>query len=787
MAIPPKSKHKNNQQGVPTENILDLRTKKTKPNPRKTGWFGRQAQSARRTTVDLQPTSSAPRPHSIRELPITIRSTASPVSVPEEEMNFDDFVKPVETTGVKSSLQPGRQVKRHQTSSQQEAQEHAVHFRMLRPKQAVMGVAVFAILGLLTLIPSAISRLVDSVQVLQHDVVELAHTGFASFTVGAQAAEQQNFSQAVVEFETAASQFSTARERLHSLTNGLITFSRILPGKGSEPASVDSLLLIGQHLAEAGNAISQGAEILTTADIAALRQNQEIGLTSLLVVLHATLRQAQDHLAIATVAAQEVQIEALPSDVQAQVHTLFEALPTATASVDRFVQSVEVALGILGHDAPRRYLVLFQNNHELRATGGFLGSFAMIDINKGVVTKMSIPGGGIYDVAGQFVERIQSPTPLRLVNPYWNIQDANWWPDFPTSAEKIEWFWGKSGGPTVDGVITLTPTVVEDLLRVTGPIDLSETHGVIIDADNFYTTVQLKAEAKFDETNESKKILADLTPILFNKLFNLQGEDILAGLSALDDALTQKDILLYADDPILQRQIATAGWAGKMEETTGDYLMVVDTNIGGGKTDSIIDETISHHVSLDGKGNVIDTVQVTRHHRGIPGDVLTGVNNWDYMRLYVPEGSELISASGFSEPEAERVLQPAPNTPVDPDYQAVSGDVYREEQSGMRISKELSKTVFANWVETVPGQSTIVTVSYRLPFRFDVGGGLFRSTDQYTLLIQKQPGSFDPYVVHSMDLPDSMRMRSESPTGAASSAGFVLDHDQLLEVVLTER
>lgn len=798
---------------MPAENILDLRPKQTKhpkDHPqRSAGWLWFKKNKVEGSEkIELPKKSHKKRTSKPIELKVHKVEQIEKEEIVQDEPEeiLLNFIAPEEEPVILESETPesetpapdtilSKEVEVAESDEEKEkgepkkhpADDDLRHFRRLSPKQAIVAVSVFTLLGLAALAPTGMTKVVDTAKAMQGGVMNLATSGFNSFNSAQAAITNQDFEQAATEFESAELQFSQARAELNSLSYGLVAASQYLPGQGSKPATVDNLLVIGQHVAAAGNSMSESATLISSLDISALRQDESVGLTSVLVALHATLRQAQDHLSIATLASEDVDVTDLPVDVQQQVNELLANLPGAQTSMDELVQAVEVALGVLGHDQPRRYIVLFQNNRELRATGGFLGSFAMIDVDKGVVKKITIPGGGIYDLAGQVAEKIQAPKPLQLVNPYWNIQDANWWPDFPTSAQKVEWFWGKAGGPTVDGVLTLTPTVIEDLLSLTGPIDLTETYGVVITADNFYQTVQLQAEAKFDETNQSKKILADLTPILFNQLFNLEGKELIAAMGVLQQSLDQKEILLYSDDPILQREIVAAGWAGEMKEVEGDYLQVVDTNIGGGKTDGVIDETISHHVKMDAHGNLIVTVQVTRNHRGNPSDPLNGVNNWDYMRIYVPKGSEFISAQGFVEPDATKIQPPAAGTIIDADYVAISGDVLKDEQTGMRISTEFGKTLFANWVETKPGQSTSVTISYKLPFQLKPDGGWFDESDYYSLFIQKQPGSFDPYVALSMDLPDGVKVLDSDPVGAAASVGFVLNQDQLIQVELANR
>ena len=160
------------------------------------------------------------------------------------------------------------------------------------------------------------------------------------------------------------------------------------------------------------------------------------------------------------------------------------------------------------------------------------------------------------------------------------MQDANWWPDWPTSAEKIQWFYEHSGGASVDGVITLTPDVIEQMLAITGPIDMPE-YDTTITADNFYTITQQQAERKYDDTRESKKFIADMTPRLLDTLFSIDAETLLPVMQVVYDGLRQKDILVYFNDPYLQNEFSQRGWTGEIEHTSGDYLQVVDTNIGG--------------------------------------------------------------------------------------------------------------------------------------------------------------------------------------------------------------
>ncbi|MFA7662286.1 MAG: DUF4012 domain-containing protein, partial [Patescibacteria group bacterium] len=186
----------------------------------------------------------------------------------------------------------------------------------------------------------------------------------------------------------------------------------------------------------------------------------------------------------------------------------------------RFLNILEILPDFLGQDDMRRYLVIFQNSNEIRATGGFMGSLALIDVNQGKITKIEIPGGGPYDLRAGLKEYIQAPQPLWRIKTRWEIQDANWWPDFPTSAKKIAWFYENSDQPTVDGVIAVNSDILPKLLKVFGPITLDD-YSKTITADNFYELTQQQVEVDYDkEENQPKQFIADL---FFKMIDNLTG------------------------------------------------------------------------------------------------------------------------------------------------------------------------------------------------------------------------------------------------------------------------
>ncbi len=357
----------------------------------------------------------------------------------------------------------------------------------------------------------------------------------------------------------------------------------------------------------------------------------------------------------------------------------------------------------------------------------------------------------------------------------WSLHDSNWWPDFPKSAQKAILFYEKTGGPTADGVIAITPVVMQKLLEITGPIEMPD-YEVTLNADNFIAETQYEVEEDFNrEENQPKKILADLAPIVLDKIFNGQDFDAISkSLSAVLEGLAQKHILLYSENENLQRIVSAQGWSGEIWETPNDYLNVVNTNINGYKTDGVIKETIKHEAEIKKDGSVIDTVTITRQHNG--GD--TDYEWWnkvnaDYLRVYVPLGSQLISVEGQTREFTDPPL----------DYEALGfkkdADVEQEEKSmdvdretGTRTYEDSGKTVFANWVYVSPQETATVRYQYLLPFKVKPEG-TEDAGDSYSILFQKQSGSAGSQLISTINKPDDYEIIWEYPENIYDSNGGI--------------
>ncbi len=447
----------------------------------------------------------------------------------------------------------------------------------------------------------------------------------------------------------------------------------------------------------------------------------------------------------------QADLAALSEDIREKAEKLQRSLPDFESGIKDYSDFLRLAEGFLGKGDLRRYLIVFQNNYEMRGSGGFIGSFAFVDLANGQIKSIEMPEGGSYDLQGGLTKSISPPLPLYLVTSRWQFHDANWWPDFPTSARKLEQFYEWSGGPSTDGVIAVNPQIIISLLRITGPIALPE-YEEIVDADNFMWVAEYNVELEYDrEENKPKKFLVDLGRKILERLQEEMNRDPKGTgkklLSILEKSWAEKDLQFYFQDHKLEEIVKRHSLGGQIKDFTGDYLLVANTNIGGGKTDGVIAQTIELKTEILETGEVIDTLIIKRRHNGNPHDYFQKVRNVDWLRVYVPQGAQLLSAQGFSQVGPEFFKTPDRELETDPDLAQREGVFEIDPDSNTRIYNEFGKTVFANWMMVDVGQEKEVVLRYRLPQKIK-----FSPLTSYKLLVQKQSGE-EPYFYHTFILP----------------------------------
>lgn len=290
-------------------------------------------------------------------------------------------------------------------------------------------------------------------------------------------------------------------------------------------------------------------------------------------------------------------------------------------------------------------LVVLQNTQELRATGGFMGSYARIRFDEQLVPDYEI--GDIYEPDGQFQGHIFAPAG---VDEYLSsgkglrLPDANWFPDFPTSAQTILKYFAYGKRQGIDGVVAVNLPIMEEILRVLGPITLPD-YDLVVTADNFAQVARADRQHFFPGSQQKPHFLTALANQIKFKLAAADSSQKIAIAKIVLRALHQQAIQLYMIDEQLQTQLDVLQWSGRQEIPSAVlsapnlplYFMLVESNVGINKAN----QAIQRQVLLDlTPSQLLVQLHIQNHNTpqltsGTKQEAVNGMGYVNYQRLYV--------------------------------------------------------------------------------------------------------------------------------------------------------
>lgn len=358
-----------------------------------------------------------------------------------------------------------------------------------------------------------------------------------------------------------------------------------------------------------------------------------------------------------------------------------------------------------GFSGEKTFLVLFQNNMELRPGGGFIGSFGILKIKGGKIIDIRVLDTGLFDNQIPNTETPPYPIGETFNVEGWKMRDSNWSPDFRVNAEKAQYFYHLGGGDeNFDGVIAINTSVLNSLLSITGPVKIDDYPGLYND-ETAVLQLEYQVEKGYAEQgiekSERKSVMKEMAEVLIEKAHNFSIFQQFEVAQKIEDHLKKKDIQFFFQDRVLQADAEQMNWAGRTRDTGGDYLALVDANLNSLKSDICIRRKVDYEIDLSGEQPQAKLAIIYEHTCRIRDWMTTNYNAW--TRVYAPTGSWLVDSS-----------------------------VPQEE---MRFSDELGKKVFGFPVFVPIGQIETVNLRYNLPADF--------KNKTYSLLIQKQSGSGD--------------------------------------------
>jgi hypothetical protein len=443
------------------------------------------------------------------------------------------------------------------------------------------------------------------------------------------------------------------------------------------------------------------------------------------------LERAAVHMTNARTAFETIPERGLLGPVRAVTADLAGQLPVINEVIENALPFTRILPALAGYPDGTRYLFLLQNNQELRPTGGFIGTYGILQVQNGDIARFETDN--IYNLDEAAKDRVSRTPPPELARYLaagtWFLRDANWSPNFPDVSALARAMYQEESGSReeLNGVIAITPKVVQDLLTITGPITVD---GVEFSDENVLDELRFQVDQGFlsrgESGNERKGIIGSLGGALVDRLENLPQQRWVELWGVISENLQQRHLLIAMDDIAANEVLHAHYWDGAVRPAPGDSLLVVDANLASLKTDAVIQRTITHEIDLE---SGVSTVTLTYAHTGEFSSTITRYRT--YTRLYVPLGSTLVSSEGFYTNDKLQGGRPA-----DAD-----------------IGIDLGRAVFGGFLSVEPGESATVTLAYRLPEglldQLRAGG--------YTLLAQKQAGVEGAHLTSTVKLGKSIQ------------------------------
>jgi Protein of unknown function (DUF4012) len=511
---------------------------------------------------------------------------------------------------------------------------------------------------------------------------------------------------------TSTDDFSQARDDL-SAWSPFLDHMGAIPAIGSQleaasPAA-DAALFTARSADRLELALAPAAVLLSHPG----REDRLVALTRLLNASQGELTAARDDAQLATAAVQQLPTDLGSGSLNGMASRLKRRLPL----LQRTTAWLALAPRLLGAVHPAQYLFGWENPAEIRAVGGFIGANDLMTVQDGRVT---------HDFHGNaFPHEITTallPLPEALYTPedYLLFVDSNWSPDFPLSARLERWFYGEDTGIWTNTIINFLDPGIVGILKATGPIYVKPFHRWV-DSRNVQALAQAYVHGHYHGPEQvglvdtiRKQFFGAVLQALVMRMKTMTLARFGALGQALGAAIAHRDILIYDRRPEVEAAIRAIGADGSLVAPAGDFLYIVDDNRSYNKLNPYVDETATYSATVESNLWIDATLSIRYHVNPSPWDLEGFGPDWgrwgtkhdyqDFLRIYVPAGTELRSMTGVQ----MWVPQPA----------------YGTTQISGRLLVRKNQTV-------------IVTVKYRIPANALVASG----ADHYRLTVRRQPGA----------------------------------------------
>ena len=471
---------------------------------------------------------------------------------------------------------------------------------------------------------------------------EAALEGKASLLRAESLLRQRKVSDARAELVRAQQSFTRSGQAAHTLTRYLPGIKAV-PLVGSQVKGVEVFAEAGVQLSDAGIRLADAAGAIVEP------KNQELELSAAL----GQLREVQELLrsGIVSLEAAVANVESLDGDhlirplgrARTDLARRLPEMKTRAVDADEALASL---ITFAGGDGPRRYLVLSQNPDEVRPTGGFIGTYGVLEADGGHLSLATYDS--IESWTSVHRDAVAEPTergsPLRFDTRFpQNLANVNTSPDWPQNAALAAKLWQRAGEQPVQGVVSFSPAFLGRILRALGPVSI-ESYGETVTADNLVERLDFHTHQVAPAPGtERKDFVAVLAQEVMTKLFNAPASSWEPLAQAFGEAFGSREAMAWSTDSEVARVLAKRGWDASVPESEGDFVYPAEFQYAA-KNGRRLQRTYDHDVVLrpDGSAQITTRVRIVNAD---PADPIRNPDGLAYITMYGPAGAQVDPAS----------------------------------------------------------------------------------------------------------------------------------------------
>ncbi len=485
-------------------------------------------------------------------------------------------------------------------------------------------------------------------------------------------------------------------------------------------------------------------------------------LTAALVEGNAYFYGARDSLSRAAALRGQIDGNLLPEPWDSRYRQFDENFELIEAALDALIALPELA----GQPEERTYLLAAMNDDELRGTGGFISGLGLLRVQGGDIVRLTMVDSYILD--NPVAEYPEAPGALKefMTLGMWLPRDANWSPDFPRSAQDLQNLYTLTTGQTVDGVIAFDTRAATLFVDVLGPLTLpGAPEPVNASIVQSWMRTAWGPEAGQGMTDEwwlgRKDFMLDLAQAAVDRVQTLEDRQSLVDLAwTAREALQTGHLFLYFNHETGQGALERAGLDNGVHPGPGDFLMIVDSNIGFNKVNARITSQATYTVDLSNPTQPKASLEVAYQnpsqtpdgctHQAVYGEDYGAMQNrcyWNAWRVLAAGGSRLEKANA----------QPVPAE------QLLNGSGW---DGTVRAEQGPNATAQFSGVMVLPGQAE---QSYQLEWSLPTRVATQTATGwAYTLKLQKQGGAAGLPVIVQIQAPPGTTLSAQGWTEQSS-------------------